>query len=286
MDRDSQVARREIEVALYPQSSPIFREFEARTLQATPTQATALVQIWERSPPKSPIDPSTKSEGDVSYDPLQEHTQVAKNPNKPILDRWERAFCRFLVQRHNIPQAILREHFTCAQSTISKAVKNQYAQPDDTDQDAGILSSGPNLKANLKKVKLLEKKPRSVAKKSEGHSEPSRRRSRGSKTHTVSVCLSSGDFNCSEPAPPATAHREASSPDPSFLRKFAAKVSLDERWYQELKDAGFDEDSLRVFAGLPTYKINKFIEDKFPKMSAVTRFLFLTAIEALAIPVE
>jgi hypothetical protein len=36
-------------------------------------------------------------------------------------------------------------------------------------------------------------------------------------------------------------------------------------WYEKLKNAGFDEDKLRRFAGLRTEKIDKFIEKTFPR---------------------
>jgi hypothetical protein len=39
----------------------------------------------------------------------------------------------------------------------------------------------------------------------------------------------------------------------------------------------------RHFAGLRTEKIDKFIEKTFPEMSAVARFLLVTAIEGVAI---
>ncbi|KAJ7893102.1 hypothetical protein B0H14DRAFT_2559924 [Mycena olivaceomarginata] len=80
-----------------------------------------------------PMESSSKSEDDL-HGSYFEHTQ--------ILDRWDRAFCRVLVQRHD-----------GSQSTISKAVKNQYAQPDQTEEDDRILS-GPNFNVTLKKVEM------------------------------------------------------------------------------------------------------------------------------------
>jgi hypothetical protein len=62
-----------------------------------------------------------------------------------------------------------------------------------------------------------------------------------------------------------------------------AEVPLDEGWYEKLKNAGFDENKLRRFAGLRTEKIDKFIEKNFPQMTAVARFLLVMAIEGLAI---
>jgi 2-hydroxychromene-2-carboxylate isomerase len=65
-------------------------------------------------------------------------------------------------------------------------------------------------------------------------------------------------------SPLATAHRTASSPGP-FLKKFVAKVSLDEDLYEKLKNAGFDEDTLRHFAGLGTEKIDNSLKRHFPR---------------------
>jgi hypothetical protein len=74
---------------------------------------------------------------------------------RQCLDRKQRALCRVLVLNHSVPRAILRDYFGCAQSTISKAVENQYAQPDHTEKDDEILLSDPNFEEILKEVSKL-----------------------------------------------------------------------------------------------------------------------------------
>ncbi|KAJ7349583.1 hypothetical protein DFH08DRAFT_806936 [Mycena albidolilacea] len=256
-----------------------------------------------KSPPRNlPMGSSGESDEDKHCHPSFAHTQVAKTSrrgnNQHYLDRWERALCRVLVQHHGISRNILHDYFGCAQSTISKAVDNHYAQPDRTENDDEILLSGRNFDAILKKI--LKMKQGFARKKSRfgGHqhaySEPARQRNRGSKTHTVSssserkanlprlIAMESARNPSTPKAPSPTAPRVASSPGP-FLKKFVAKLPLDEGWYKKLKNAGFDEGKLRHFAGLQTEKIEKFIEKTFPEMSAVARFLLVTAIEGVAI---
>ncbi|KAJ7880118.1 hypothetical protein B0H13DRAFT_1891915 [Mycena leptocephala] len=262
-----------------------------------------------KSPTRNlPMNSSSSGESDEGerYNSGFAHIQVAKTSkrgnNQHRLDRWARALCRVLVQRHGIPRIILRDYFGCAQSTISKAVDNHYVQPDRTENDDEILLCDPNFDALLKE--FLKTKHCFAGKKSRlgghkhGYSEPASCRSRGSKTHTVSssperkaylphlATLGSAHNPSTSkgptPSPLATAHRRASSPGP-FLKKFVANVSLDEGLYEKLKNAGFDEGTLRHFAGLRTEKIDKFIEKTFPEMSAVARFLLVTAIEGVAI---
>ncbi|KAJ6601064.1 hypothetical protein DFH09DRAFT_555565 [Mycena vulgaris] len=232
------------------------------------------------------------------------HTQVAKKPrSQQCLNRWQRALCRVLVQNHGVPRIILRDYFGCAQSTISKAVENKYTQPDRTEEDDEILSSETNfdeiLKEFLKMKHCFPGKKSTLGGNQHAHSKPARRRSRGSKIHTVSssperkpdlpllTALGSAHKPSTSKAPTllsplAIAHCATSSPG-SFLESFVAEVPLDEGWYEKLKNAGFDENKLRRIAGLRTEKIEKFIEKTFPEMTAVARFLLVTAIEGLAI---
>ncbi|KAJ7915235.1 hypothetical protein B0H13DRAFT_2324483 [Mycena leptocephala] len=193
--------------------------------------------------------------------------QVAKTSkrgnNQQCLDRWQRALCRVLVQHHGVPRIILRDHFGCAGSTISKAVDNHYAQPDRTENDDEILSSETNFDAILRESSP-ECKPDLARLAALG----SPRNPSTSKAPSLS--------------PLVTAHCATSSPG-SFLKRFVAEVPLDEGWYEKLKNAGFDEDKLRRFAGLRTDKIDKIIEKNFPEMTAVARFLLVMAIEGLAI---
>jgi hypothetical protein len=53
------------------------------------------------------------------------------------------AFSRILVKRYGIPESILGDHFSCAPSTIHKAVEDSYATPDDVAKDFDMLVADP-----------------------------------------------------------------------------------------------------------------------------------------------
>ncbi|KAF8186113.1 hypothetical protein K438DRAFT_1836056 [Mycena galopus ATCC 62051] len=246
-------------------------------------------------------DSHTGLEVDESSDSGSEQAQAAKSSKRPrnqnALGRWARALCRVLVQRHDIPQSSLRDYFSCAQSTISKAVGNHYAEPDNTQDDQKILSADPDFDDILKK--FLKKKDRSEAKKSRGfehpYCQPARRRSRA-EPHTVdssskskAPSLRSGEAgSVSDPStskslsPLAKAHHTTAVPRP-FLMAFVANVPLDAVWYGKLKSAGFNEEKLRVFSRLEKDQIYEFIEERLGEMNHVDRFLLVAAIKKLAI---
>ncbi len=69
-----------------------------------------------------------------------------------------------------------------------------------------------------------------------------------------------------------------------FLLAFVANVPLDHFWYGELKKAGFTQENLRRIAAKDEHVLEQFVMKAFPEMTQVDRFLFITAVKELAIP--
>ncbi|KAJ7917403.1 hypothetical protein B0H13DRAFT_1870273 [Mycena leptocephala] len=175
---------------------------------------------------------------------------MSANINSPSrrLSQQDRAFVRLLVGTRRFPIKAVAREFSCSESTVKRAIKNDYKTPDNVSKDQEVVAKNQKEFDAILQV-LTERK------------DPSEEAPQTPPVQENSASLSSS----------ANAH--------SFLETFVGHVRLDNSWVAKLEAAGFTEDTMVEMANVPSLQIMEFLAAAFPEMTDVQRFLFATRIK-------
>ncbi|KAJ7466455.1 hypothetical protein FB451DRAFT_1402195 [Mycena latifolia] len=214
---------------------------------------------------------SVQHRGGRPYDPLYNPFSVPAldSTNSRALDRSQRAMCRVLVKRCQIPPSAIQRHCLWSLTSISKAVNNTHAPKDkDVHNDQSLLP--PTFHATL--GKLIAQKESEGGRRTRSRSEKDKKQDNAKRTAAPAP-------RAATPSPSA----QDKTSKTSFVRDFVARVPLKPTWHLILKNNGFTEESLRRIAGIPKHDVDDAIARAFPEMLVADRILFVAAVARLAI---
>ncbi|KAJ7183896.1 hypothetical protein C8R46DRAFT_1344575 [Mycena filopes] len=203
------------------------------------------------------------------------------------LDRADRALCRVLVNRHNIPAEIIHERFKdWAVVTINKAVNNKYSSADE-DLESDVTRLPQDFYQTLEKREAESSGSLKFTKTNQpkGHTSISTRASSADTASSTSTSTSgSGSGNrASSTVRIANPVHTTHVPKDRVLWDTITRASLDPGvWYPILKTAGFTEQNLARFAPVADHFIDDFLKRSFPAMTEVERALFIIAVKVPA----
>ncbi|KAJ6453864.1 hypothetical protein C8R47DRAFT_1167597 [Mycena vitilis] len=251
--------------------------------------------------PKEPSSPRTPKTADSKK---HEHRRTLETPKRDdrrrrLLNRWERALCRVL-DRYGVDQDDLAGYLQCAASTVTRAVKNSYTDPDTHLEKDGEILQSDAARFNVALEKLVpvqvpsERKGKRVHPIASGAQEIHPQLIKASSSQHIDdkshpklgksgPCTenkASGHSASSIATKTEPAGTDAEASDDPELALFILAVPLDARWYMEVKQAGFTMEKLRRLAGIAREDVERLIGKRFPKMDDLDRLLFVTAIKA------
>ncbi|KAJ7480856.1 hypothetical protein FB451DRAFT_1394917 [Mycena latifolia] len=233
------------------------------------------------------VNTSVQHRGGRPYDPLY-NPFVVPSLNSTIsraFDRSQRAMCRVLVKRYQIPPSAIQRHCLWSLTSISKAVKNTYAPKDkDVHNDQSLLP--PTFDTTLGKI--IAQKKSEGGRRTRSRSEKDKKQENAKRTvaaapRAISPSLSAPDKTNMSSSASNTPRAESQIPREDFIRDFVASVPLKPTWHRILENNGFTEESLRRIAGIPKREVDDAIARAFPEMLVADRILFVTAVAQLSI---
>ncbi|KAJ6501181.1 hypothetical protein C8R47DRAFT_1109115 [Mycena vitilis] len=201
------------------------------------------------------------------------------------ISREDRALCRVVPARYDVPPWALSKYLKVGRSTIAKAIGNSYTNyPDDTLEDNKILTSSPRYAVAIKELLDLKnhnasqgpervrdgKTPRSTA----AHPYPgSARRVRHKETQESTAAHPHSSVS----AAPSGVIGAACD----FVARVVAGAGLDEEWGTKLKSEHFNERKLKAMSKLPSSELVDIVTGLYPDAFNLDRRLLVAAIKAL-----
>ncbi|KAJ7627745.1 hypothetical protein DFH06DRAFT_727066 [Mycena polygramma] len=244
--------------------------------------------------PKKPSSPQTPKATDSRKQVRSsEHHETLETPKRDdrrrrLLNRWERALCRVL-DRYGVNQEDLAGHLQCAVSTVTRAVKNSYTDPDTHVENDGEILQSDSARFNVALEKLVQvqgvhshPQVKSGSGGQQVENTGDKLRPKSSKSKPCTGSKASGSSGSSPPSIATKTEFAATDADADDLNLFlfVVNVPLDAGWYTEVKKAGFTMEKLRRLAGIAREDVERLIGKRFPKMNELDRLLFVTAVKA------
>ncbi|KAJ7451241.1 hypothetical protein B0H11DRAFT_2076207, partial [Mycena galericulata] len=199
--------------------------------------------------------------------------------DRRVLSRDDRSLCRALSAR-GIPAEYISQYLGRSESTIKRATRNNYDQPDNLENDVLPADFDDILRAV--RAKRKEKGNASTAKKPD---RPVRHLAQVITTHTQGTDAATFTAKTTDVRRLLPFRRQRSDASRTFLDVFVDGIPLDRAWADVMRRAGWSEEKLRKIAGAPEKGLKEFVENSslLKDMLEIDKFTLVLAIKRLAI---